>query len=63
MRNIPSSAPFADRMDHEPRRSDLEAASSYEPPSPAQLFTRLGALVAVALGFALAAQILIGATH
>jgi hypothetical protein len=42
---------------------DLAAASDREPPAPLEMFTRLVALLAIALGFGLAAQLLVGMAH
>jgi len=38
----------------------FHAASEDAPPQPAQMLTRLGLLLAVALGFGLVAQVLVG---
>ena len=38
----------------------FQAASDHEPPAPAQMFARLGLLLAIALGFGLIAQVLVG---
>ena len=37
------------------------AESDHEPPAPTQMLARLGALLVIALGFGLVAQILVGA--
>ncbi len=43
--------------------SDFAASSDHEPPAPVEIFTRLAVLLAVALGFGLAAQLLVGMPH
>src|SRR5271166_1503492 len=40
-----------------------DAARDCEPPAPLNMFTRLVVLAAVALGFGVAAQLLVGASH
>ena len=40
-----------------------DAARDCEPPTPLKMFTRLVVLAAVALGFGVAAQLLVGASH
>jgi len=45
----------------EPHSND--AARDCEPPTPLNMFTRLVVLAAVALGFGVAAQLLVGASH
>ncbi len=42
---------------------DLAASSDHEPPAPLEMFSRLVALLAIALGFGLAAQLLVGMPH
>ncbi len=44
---------------------DFPAAGSsdHEPPAPLEMFTRLAVLLAIALGFGLAAQLLVGMVH
>lgn len=42
---------------------DHAASSDHEPPAPLEIFTRLAALLAIALGFGLAAQLLVGMVH
>lgn len=38
-------------------------ATSMTPPSPSEMFVRLGMLLAIALGFGLVAQLLVGVPH
>ena len=45
------------------RHFPAAASSDYEPPAPLEMFTRLAALLAIALGFGLAAQLLVGMPH
>ena len=42
---------------------DNDAARDCEPPTPLEMFTRLVVLAAVALGFGVAAQLLVGMPH
>ena len=39
----------------------FQAASDHEPPAPIQMFARLGVLLAIAIGYGLIAQVLVGA--
>jgi len=43
--------------------SDLYASSDREPPAPLGMFIRLVVLLAIALGFGLAAHLLVGMPH
>ena len=43
--------------------SDFDPAPVEEPPGPSGIFAQLGVLLLIALGFGLAAQLLIGAPH
>ena len=45
------------------RFPDRAASSDSQPPAPLQMFTRLVVLLAIALGFGLAAQLLVGMVH
>ena len=49
----------ADKQDH-PQARGLDRYDPYEidPPGPLQMFTRLGLLLVIALGFGLAAELL-----
>jgi hypothetical protein len=42
---------------------DFDAAGVAEPPGPSGMFARLGVLLLIALGFGLAAQLLVGVPH
>jgi len=42
---------------------DRYASSDYGPPAPLEMFTRIGVLLVITLGFALAAQLLVGMPH
>ncbi len=48
---------------HGQTMADFDAASAEEPPAPSDIFARLGVLIAVALCFGLAAQLLVGVPH
>ena len=43
--------------------SDFDPAPVEEPPGLSGMFARLGVLLVIALGFGLAAQLLVGAPH
>ncbi len=43
--------------------SAFSASSDHEPPAPLEMFARLGVLLLVALGFGLAAQLLVAASY
>ena len=43
--------------------TDLYASSDYGPPAPLEMFTRIGVLLVITLGFGLAAQLLVGMSH
>ena len=61
----PSSDPLA-RVDFSRRSGafhDLAVPGGEERTTPAQMLTRLGVLLAIALGFGLAAQVLVGLSH
>jgi hypothetical protein len=53
-RNALSTAGAEDRNE-----ADLSASSAEHPPEPLQIFTRLGVMLVIALGFGLAAQLLV----
>ena len=59
MRNLLWDRVSAERQDH-PREHRLPRLDPYEidPPSPLQIFTRLGVLLMVALAFGLVAELL-----
>jgi len=59
MRNLLGSLMSADRHERLPERS-LDRYDRYEidPPEPSQIFIRLGVLLAIALAFGLAAELL-----
>ena len=42
---------------------DFAASSDREPPAPLEMFTRFVVLLAIALGFGLAAQLLVALPH
>jgi hypothetical protein len=42
---------------------DLDVCGAEERTTPAQMLTRLGVLLAIALGFGVAAQVLVGLSH
>jgi hypothetical protein len=43
--------------------SEFDDAPVEEPPGPSGMFARLGVVLLIALGFGLAAQLLVGAPH
>ena len=59
MRNLLWDRVSAERRDH-PSEHRLARPDPYEtdPPAPLQIFTRLGVLLVIALGFGLAAELL-----
>ena len=59
MRNLLWDRASAERQDY-PQGRGLDRYSPNEigPPAPLQIFTRLGVLLAIALGFGLAAELL-----
>jgi len=42
------------------RRAEFAAENEHAPPAPTELLARLGLLLAIALGFGLVAQIIVG---
>jgi hypothetical protein len=52
-----SWAPVGDRRHAD---ADLYSSGECDPPTPLQMFTRLGVLLVIVLGFGLAAQFLAG---
>jgi hypothetical protein len=61
MRWFPSDTIGAERRQRTPSEPDL--LDDHEKLTPGSLLFRLGVLLSIALGFALSAQILFGATH
>ena len=59
MRSFPRDGIMAQGSELKSRA--LDEACDSEPPSPADVFVRLGVLILVALCFGLAAQLLVGA--
>jgi hypothetical protein len=43
--------------------TDMCGSSDYGPPTPSEMFTRIGVLLVITLGFALAAQLLVAMTQ
>jgi hypothetical protein len=64
MRGLPpdatSRAPVRERLH---ANTDLYSSAECDPPTPLQMFTRLGVLLVITLGFGLAAQFLAGMPH
>jgi hypothetical protein len=64
MRSLLADA--TDRADASEQRHDVSAFSAsgdHAPPAPLAIFTRLGLLLAIAVGFGLAAQLVAGVSH
>jgi hypothetical protein len=57
MRNLLWDRVSAERQDH-PQELRLDGSYDVDPPTPLQIFTRLGVLLVIALGFGLAAELL-----
>jgi hypothetical protein len=61
MRAFPSDATsWAPVRDRRHADTDLYSSGECDPPTPLQMFTRLGVLLVIVLGFGLAAQFLVG---
>jgi hypothetical protein len=59
MRNLSWDRAIAEREEDPPERGlDRYDPTEIDPPEPLQLFTRLGVLLVIALGFGLAAELL-----
>jgi hypothetical protein len=59
-------ADATDRADVSEQRhdvSDFSASGDRAPPAPLAMFARLGLLLAIAVGFGLAAQLVVGMSH
>jgi hypothetical protein len=63
MRWLPSDAISARSRHRTPSPSEADLPDDCEPPSTESVLFRLGLLLLIALGFALAAQFLVGAPH
>ena len=57
MRNLLLSRVIAGSQDH-PQELGPDGLYDADPPAPLQIFTRLGVLLVIALGFGLAAELL-----
>ena len=57
MRNSLLGLVSAERQDH-PQELRPDRPYDLDPPAPSQIFTRLGVLLVIALGFGLAAELL-----
>ena len=57
MRNLLMGRVSAERQDH-PLKLRPDRPYDIDPPAPLQIFTRLGVLLVIALGFGLAAELL-----
>lgn len=63
MRNLPADAlSMVGVRDRDLLERDLSAACADDPPTPSQIFTRLGVMLLVALCFGLASQFLVALT-
>ncbi len=60
MRNAPPDAIPSARASNYEKDADVCASSANAPPSPSELFARLGMMLVVALAFGLSAQVLVG---
>jgi hypothetical protein len=59
MRNfVPDAASCTRVRNRRPAGTDLYASGERDPPTPLQIFTRLGVLLLITLGFGLAVQFL-----
>ena len=60
MRNVPRDAVSIAGAPSAENYADLSASSASAPPTPSEVFARLGVMLVVALAFGLLAQFLVG---
>jgi hypothetical protein len=59
----PDATSWAPVLDRRHADTDLYSSGECDPPTPLQMFTRLGVLLLITLGFGMAAQFLASMPH